>query len=112
MLVTTGNTHIRGLIKGSETNLITKIKVGTDSTAADVAQTDLIGPILTAACAVYLGPISGQITFQSVFQAEGSTIREVGLFSEDGVMITRKVVGITIYTSGTLFIVSIVLTLS
>lgn len=93
VVVIGGRSVLAGLLGGRDSGkYITHVGVGTSSNAATENDTDLVGKVLIAVSgATYDGPkVRFNFTIGSS-QANGMTIRELGLFFANGVMFSRKV---------------------
>ena len=93
VVVIGGRGILAGLLGGRDAGkYITHVGVGTSSNAATESDTDLTGKVLIAvSSATYDGPkVRFNFTIGSS-QANGMTIRELGLFFANGTMFSRKV---------------------
>lgn len=93
VVVNGGRAMLAGVLGGRDMgNFITHVGVGTSATAAAETDTDLVGKVLIAISgATYDG---AKVRFNFTIgsgQANGLTIRELGLFFSNGTMFSRRV---------------------
>lgn len=95
LVVTAGRNLIRDLLNNTGPAGLTHIALGTSATAANSAQTELVAEVHRDAITQRLTDV-GQLTltlYVSTTQANGNTLREVGLFNATpaGTMYARVV---------------------
>ena len=93
VVVNGGRAMLAGILGGRDAGkYITQVGVGTSATAATESDTDLVGKVLIAISgATYDG---AKVRFNFTIgsgQANGLTIRELGLFFSNGTMFSRRV---------------------
>lgn len=109
MVVNNGLTRIRNLTNGLSVTPFTKIAIGTDSTVPAETQTALISQyeIKDAVCG---SELDYKATWEATFSfVTNITIREVGVFTSDSIMLDRVIFADELCGSGKDFHVKITL---
>ena len=111
MFVSDGRTRIMQLISAKSADAAYKLALGTGSTAAADGDSALEAQVLEQNCSITING-STSIVCSTVFQSDGASYQEIGLFTEDDVLLFRKIIASTSYTTGELFIVNFTVTVS
>lgn len=102
MILTAGKLNNERLLAGNASGKkITKIGVGTSDTPVALTDTALTGAVIKAVSGVaYLAGDIVQFQATMVAGDPSMTIREIGLYNEDDVLVHRKVIAPYVRTTG------------
>jgi len=107
LVVTAGKELLANILAG-RSPIPTKMSIGTDSTAADVAQTELLAPVFTDDM-TQAEPDGTSIIyyfFVDSITANGVALREAGIFNSEGTMLARTTFPSVTKTVGTALTIS------
>jgi hypothetical protein len=108
MLLDAGNLNVQDLLGGLPTGYkISKIGVGTSNTPVTSGDTTLTGALIKPVTGVnHLG--SGVIQFTATVDSgdPAMTVREVGLYDDNDVLVHRKVIADTAKVAGVAYVVN------
>jgi len=108
MILTAGKTNVEDLLGGNVAGKkISKIGVGTSNTAVTPADTALTGAVIKNVSTVNLLP--GNILQLSATLDAGDpamTIREIGLYNDDNILVHRKVIPDRVKTAGVSYVIN------
>ena len=108
MILTAGKLNVEQLLAGNASGKkIYKIGVGTSSTAVSPGDTALTGSVIKSVDTVsYLTGNIVQLTATLAAGDPAMTIREVGLYNENDVLVHRKVIPDKVKTAGVSYVIN------